>query len=74
MILNLTSLSDNTRSGAPHYAPGSDSNVITSGNNEPGGKHRHALEHCSKSLGFRRTVSSEVLSEMHINSLVQFPF
>lgn len=74
MILNWTSLSDNTESRAPHYTPGSDSNVITSGNNEPGGKHHHALEHSSKSLGFRCIVSSEVLSEVHINSLVQVPF
>lgn len=68
MILNWTSLSDNTSSRAPHYSPGLDSNGITSGNNEREGKHSHALEHASNLLCFRGIVSSEELSEVHVNN------
>lgn len=74
MILNWTSLSDNIRSQAPHYAPAMDSSVMTSGNNELGVMHHHSLEHSSNLLCFRYIVSSEEQSEVHVNSLVKFPF
>ena len=43
MILNWASLSDNIRPRAPRYAPGLDSNAVTSGNNELEDMHYHAL-------------------------------